>query len=1041
MSTPRRIVARSTCALALLCAFAPPVLAQTTIVSHTFEDGTTQGWAPRGPVALSASNEAANGGFYSLKTTGRTAAWNGPSLNIFPLVSSGKTYQVTGYVRLTPGTDASELVFTVQREAGGSSFDRVASAAATDGAWVRIEGLYSFPAGATALSLYLESSNASASYYLDDFSIIELSGSGCPVPLDQTGFVSDFEDATAQGWARRGPETVAATTADAHSGAYSLLTSARTSSWNGPSHNAQCKMHNGSRYRVSLWAKLAPGEPDVQLRVSIQRSLGGTTNYNTVLGNKTVTANEWVHFEGNYTFAFDTTSLSIYVESSAAVGDPPHHPAFYIDDFELTYHPQPPIEPLTPVKEVLEPYFLIGTAIEPSQTSTLHSELLLRHFSSLTAENAMKLNAIHPAEGTYNFGPADTLANFARSHGLPMRGHTLLWHEQVPEWFFEHADGTPLDAGDRDLLLERLRAHIETIVGRYDDVVGAWDVVNEPIDASQPGGLRVTPWLQIIGPDYIDKAFEYARQYARPGAKLYLNEYSTTEPAKRQALFDVVAGLIARGAPIDGVGHQMHINVHQPSAAEIRTTLEMFGGLGLDNQITEMDMSVYSDSDTRYDPIPSDLLVLQGHRYKEIFRELRRLAPILSSVTLWGLGDDTSWLNKSRKDAPLLFDEDLQAKPAYWGVVDPSQLPVLIQTLEVSGGTPHIDAHTDRIWDIITPVAIVSDDGSVPATFKALWDGSHVYVRVDVVDFRWNRGDGIDVFIDENNDKSTSYGPDDVHYAFNHFGRTHRPNLRALMVPTWRGYRLEAAIPLWQPLSIGRQIGFDVRVRSRGQAFSWNDTTNHQDADTSRFGVIALVRPIETAAAAYGTPVIDALEDRIWARAEEFSADTFVVGSAGATARVKTLWDAGHLYVFARVTDPLLSSTSANAWEQDSIEIFLDQNNAKTTSYEADDGQYRVNYENAQSYGGAASAADFVTATRVVDGGYIVEAAIVLDAVRPRPGLLIGFDFQVNDDGTGTGVRSSAATWNDESGRAYLDPSRFGVLRLRLGNAARRSGR
>lgn len=1044
MSVARRILARSTFALALLCVFAAPTLAQTTVVSHDFENGTTQGWGPRGSITVANSTDVAHGGTHSLKTTGRTATWNGPSLNVSPpLLSTAKTYQVTAYVRLVAGTPSAQLIFTVQRD---SSYERVAAVAATDTAWVRLQGTYSFPSG-TSLSLYLESDSANAGYYLDDFSIVELTGSGCPVPLDQTGFASDFETGNS-GWYARGG-AVTRTSADAHGGSWSLLASNRTATWQGPAHDAQCKMHNGSRYYVSLWAKLAPGEPDVQLRVSIQRTYNGAVNYNTVLGNKTVTANEWVHFEGNYTFAFDTTSLSMYVESAAAVNG--GHPSFYIDDFQLVYHPTPPIQPLTPVKDVLEPYFLVGAAMDSAQTTTIHSQLALRHFNSITAENSMKISSIHPRNTSdelavpnpadYNFGPADTLANFVRSHpGVTMRGHTLLWHQQVPDWLFKRADGTtpmqPGDAADRVLLLDRLKKHIQTVVTRYNDVVSSWDVVNEVIDANAPDGLRASAWLQIVGPDYIDKAFEYARQFARPDAKLYINDYSTTNAAKRQALLRVVEGLIARGVPVDGVGHQMHINVYQPSVAEIRTTLQTFGNLGLDNQITEMDVSVYGDSSGRYDPIPQELLVLQGHRYKEIFRELRRLHGMLSSVTLWGLGDDTSWLNKSRKDAPLLFDEDLQAKWAYWGVVDPSELPVIIQLLEVPGGTPHVDANTDAIWDAVTPVPIVSNDGTVQATFKTLWDDAHLYVRVEVADSALEPGDAIDVFLDENNDRTSVYGADDRHLVFDRFGNTHGDALGALMVPTQGGYRLEAAIALQQAVAAGRQLGFDVRVRNAGQSWSWNDTTNGQDADTSRFGTIALVSPIETAGTSQGTPMIDGIEDQVWGRAEEFSTTHWVLGSAGATARVKTLWDEGHLYVLAKVADPVLSIASANAWEQDSVEIFVDQNNAKTNYYEADDGQYRVNYANAQSFGGAASASKFVTATRLVDGGYIVEAAIALDVVQAQAGMLIGFDFQVNDDGTGTGVRSSVATWSDESGRAYLDPSRFGVLRLQMGSAA-----
>jgi endo-1,4-beta-xylanase len=145
---------------------------------------------------------------------------------------------------------------------------------------------------------------------------------------------------------------------------------------------------------------------------------------------------------------------------------------------------------------------------------------------------------------------------------------------------------------------------------------------------------------------------------------------------------------------------------------------------------------------------------------------------------------------------------------------------------------------------------------------------------------------------------------------------------------------------------------------------------------------------------------------------------------------VKTLWDSSHLYVLAKVTDTLLSDASTNPWEEDSVELFLDQNNAKTASYEADDGQFRVNYRNAQTFGGSANASRFVTAVKVVPGGYIVEAAITLDAVEAEPGTLLGFDVQVNNDELGNGVRSSVATWNDPTGQSFNNTSRLGVLRL-----------
>jgi endo-1,4-beta-xylanase len=212
-------------------------------------------------------------------------------------------------------------------------------------------------------------------------------------------------------------------------------------------------------------------------------------------------------------------------------------------------------------------------------------------------------------------------------------------------------------------------------VTRYDDIVDSWDVVNEVIDASQPDGLRVTPWLQIIGPEYIDLAFEFAREFTSTG-KLYINDFNTHEPARLTALQNVVRGLISRGVPIDGVGHQMHIQIGWPSLEEIRRSIRVFAVMGLDNQVTELDISAYSDS-TSTAPVTAETLLKQGYRYRDVFDLFRKLKHSISSVTVWGLSDNVSWLKNfpiTRDDKPLLFDDELQAKPAYWGIVDPRKI-------------------------------------------------------------------------------------------------------------------------------------------------------------------------------------------------------------------------------------------------------------------------------------------------------------------------------------------------------------------------------
>jgi endo-1,4-beta-xylanase len=1007
----------------------------TVIVQHDFEDGTTQGWGPRGSALVASSTEVAHTGTHSLKTTGRTANWNGPSLDVRALLQQGATYVISGYVRLVAGQLPTTLIFTVQRTptGGSTAFDRVVASptdGVTDAGWVLLQGQYTYSTDVSELLLYLESSSATSEYYLDDFTITQLS----PPPGGEAapGIATDFEDNTAQGWQPRiGAEVLTVSAADQHGGAYSLLTTNRQNPYDGPSLNILSHMTRGFRYDISVWVKLAPGESASDIRVSIQRSFQGANNYDTVVGNTSVTDAQWVNLAASYTLSSDVDGLSIYVETASSLA------SFYIDDFSMTLVTQPPIQTDIPsVYQTLAGYFPIGAAIEPNQLGDIHADLLKMHFNSITAENVMKPGPIQPVEGQFNWAPADTLVNFARANNMRMRGHTLVWHNQNPDWLFLDAGGNPMTPTpeNKALLLQRLENHIRAVVGRYGNDIEAWDVVNEVIDASQPDCLRRSTWYTITGIDYITTAFRVAREVAPATTKLLINDYSTTDPPKRTCLYNLVRDLRAQGVPIDGVGHQMHINIESPSAATIEQTIQLFEGLGVDQQITEMDVSVYTNSTDTYTSVPEEILIKQGYRYKEVFDIFRRHKDSISSVTLWGMADDHTWLKTfpiTRLDLPLLFDEQLQAKHAYWGVVDPSKLPVQIQQLNVARGTPKIDAESELIWDMLpwTPVQVTGDRS---ASFKLLWNAKRLYVLARVQDATKDKDDAVDIFIDDNNAKTPDYQADDAHYVIKRGGVPPK-GFSAKIKKLQDGYMVEAALPLKTAGSINRQIGFDIRftdARQPGTPISWNDPTNSQDTDTSKFGTLTLIDAVKLALAGRGTPVVDGVEDAAWRNADSITTRTWVEGTSGATARIKTLWDSGHLYIFAKVTDLLLSDASSNPWEEDSIEVFVDQNNAKTVGYQADDGQYRVNYLNVQSFGGAASADKFRTATRIVPGGYVVEAAIALDAIQPRNGTLIGFDFQVNDDGQGNGTRTSVVTWNDPTGQSYQNTSRLGVLQL-----------
>jgi endo-1,4-beta-xylanase len=562
-------------------------------------------------------------------------------------------------------------------------------------------------------------------------------------------------------------------------------------------------------------------------------------------------------------------------------------------------------------------------------------------------------------------------------------------------------------------------------------------VANEVIDASQADCMRRSVWYDITGMDYISTAFHVAHEVA-PDAVLLINDYGTTESLKRACIYNVVQDLRAQGVPISGVGMQLHIDIENPPAATIEETIEMFGSLGVEVHITELDMSIYTSGTDAYateTDVPEEILIAQGYRYRDIFDVFRRQAGHIGSVTFWGMADDHTWLTNrpiTRVDLPLLFDQQLQAKWAYWGIVGPSQLPRLIKQLNVAQGTPFIDARAEFLWEMLPWIQIRGTE-TFSASFQTRWDENHLYLFVDVEDTTRDLEDAVDVFIDENNGKTETYESDDRHYTFKFGERPPRDEVFFFVWPKPDGYRLEAAFVLSTTATIGVPLGFDLRITDGSQPdapISWNDPTHSQDTDTSGFGTLRPVEAVKWTTVKKGTPIIDGVEDAVWARAAEITTDVWVEGTSGATATVKILWDDDNLYVFATVNDSLLSKASSNPWEQDSIEIFVDQNNAKTTSYQPDDGQYRVNYDNEVSFRGGASADWLVSATRIISGGYVVEAAVTLYDIEPQIGTVIGFDFQVNDDEDGDGARDSVVTWKDPTGQSYQNTSRLGVLKF-----------
>jgi len=323
-------------------------------------------------------------------------------------------------------------------------------------------------------------------------------------------------------------------------------------------------------------------------------------------------------------------------------------------------------------------YFPIGVAVTPAQLRDPEQrQLILKQFNSITAENAMKMGPIHPREDWYNWRDADSIVAFAQSNGLKVRGHNLCWHTQAPRWIFNDSLGNLVS---KEVLLKRLKAHIYTVVQRYKGKIYAWDVVNEAVSDKPGEFLRNSLWYQICGEDYIAKAFQYAHE-ADPEAVLFYNDYNTEYPEKREKVYRLLKKLKDAGIPVHAVGLQGHWSVAQPSRQVLEAAISQYAALGIKVQITELDVSVYTDGNipeeakgTEARGFTPERQKKQAEQYDMFFQVFRKHKDTITGVTFWNLSDRYSWLDnfpvRERKNYPLLFDEQLRPKEAYWKVAD-----------------------------------------------------------------------------------------------------------------------------------------------------------------------------------------------------------------------------------------------------------------------------------------------------------------------------------------------------------------------------------
>nr|ABZ80916.1 xylanase 10A [Paenibacillus curdlanolyticus] len=729
----------------------------------------------------------------------------------------------------------------------------------------------------SALRINSNEEGKTVPYYIGDIRITELvSNEPEPVrPPAQTFETITFEDGTTGGFeGRSGTETLTVTDEANHTenGSKALKVEGRTVTWHGPSLRVEKYVDKGYEYKVTAWVKLISPDSS-QIQLSTQIGNGGSANYVALEAKTISTADGWVQYEGTYRYnSVGDEFLTIYVESSNNATA-----SFYIDDISFVSTGSGPVEidkKLIPIKDAYKDHFLIGNAISAEDLTGVRFDLLQMHHNVVTAGNAMKPDAMQPTKGNFTFTAADDMVNKVLDAGMKVHGHVLVWHQQSPTWLNTSDGSTPLS---REEALENLRAHIKGVMEHFGNKVISWDVVNEAMNdnpqnpTDYKNALRKAPWYNAIGSDYVEQAFLAAREVldAHPDwdIKLYYNDYNEDNQNKAEAIYSMVKDINDRYADahdgkklIDGIGMQGHYNL-STNPENVKRSLEKFISLGVEVSISELDIMAGNNSQ-----LSDELAKEQGYLYAQLMKLFKENSKYISRVTFWGMDDRTSWRSTQN---PLLFNGNLQAKPAYHAVIDPDKflegyVPYVPDSKQGTAayGTPTIDGHIDSVWNNAESIDInqyqMAWQGA-NGTAKALWDDQNLYVLVQVSDAQLDKSsanaweqDSVEVFLDQNNAKKTYYQEDDGQYRVNFDNETSfNPDsiaegfVSATSV-SGTNYTVEIKIPLTKITPANdKKIGFDVQINdgkdgARQSAATWNDTTGNAYQDTSVFGVLTL---------------------------------------------------------------------------------------------------------------------------------------------------------------------------------------------------------
>lgn len=796
---------------------------------------------------------------------------------------------------------------------------------------------------------------------------------------------------------------------------------------------------------------------------------------------KTLTAGEWTKFSGTFNVPKTADQIVIrIIEQGTNYGQGDCVKGAYcvtgVSMKKIT-RPKPEIEKDIPewktsVTESLGNDSIAGTAIMLSEISddTL-MELVEKHFNAVTFGNELKPDAlfnyqidgnsvptktitfegeelqvpvVNDAGDSLDFSRADAMAdkilawnNAHPDQKIRIRGHVLVWHSQTQEWFFHENYDITKPYVNKETMNRRLEWFISGVFdhyfgkaanGKYDGLFYGWDVVNEAVIGNTYRTDKVSAaeslseirhgnnsswWHVYESNEFIINAFKYANKYAPENVELYYNDFGETDNTKCEGIVKLINDVkSADGTRLDAFGMQAHYNVDGFSAAQFKSVAKKYAQAAGKVQLTELDFKASSTYDGTAATKESEYTKM-AYCHKNLYEAIKALkkeGANVSGITVWGVIEPNSWLH-SQSDlgggasgsaqCPLLFDGNYKAKPAYWAYVDATKLQPAIQKVTI----------TEAKDGNIAGETYTIDQGAVQAEFIPVWDADGLTVQVKVKDTTVNDADAVTVYVDPDNSAS-DITPHKVTVA------------RTAAAAIAGGYQATVKVSM-KGLKVAQQISLDVVVNNDGETGSFNDLTGKQESSSKYYAVATMKPGIEKIP--YGTISVDADADAAWGNAVNIPL-TINKGSE-ASANAKVLWDDDNLYVYATVNDAVLDKTGAQTHEQDSLEVFIDEDNGKTASYGEDDKQYRINYNNGQSFNGKKCLAENVkSATKTIDGGYVVEAAFKWTDIKPANGTKIGLELQIND--AKGGKRIGTLSWYDETGMGWSGSNVYGTVEL-----------